>query len=61
MHFMSTWQSVVARESWRGLFAGNGANCIRILPFSALVCLAYSNLASVSTTCVSPSSNCLSY
>jgi solute carrier family 25 phosphate transporter 23/24/25/41 len=36
-----TWSN----ERWRGLFAGNGANCIRVLPFSALVCLAYYNMA----------------
>ena len=47
---MATLRSVVGRETWRGLFAGNGANCIRVLPFSALVCLAYSNLASVSSS-----------
>ena len=40
----STWK----KESWRGLFAGNGANCVRVLPFSALVCLAYYNMAKVS-------------
>ncbi|CAI7999938.1 Calcium-binding mitochondrial carrier protein SCaMC-1 [Geodia barretti] len=34
-----------SNERWRGLFAGNGANCIRVLPFSALVCLAYYNMA----------------
>ena len=39
-----TWSN----EGWRGLFAGNGANCIRVLPFSALVCLAYYNMAKVS-------------
>ena len=37
-----------SNERWRGLFAGNGANCIRVLPFSALVCLAYYNMAKVS-------------
>jgi solute carrier family 25 phosphate transporter 23/24/25/41 len=37
----TTWK----RESWKGLFAGNGANCTRVLPFSALVCLAYYNMA----------------
>lgn len=36
-------------EGFRGLFAGNGANCLRVFPFSGLVCLAYANLAKVST------------
>ena len=40
--------NVWKKESWRGLFAGNGANCVRVLPFSALVCLAYYNMAKVS-------------
>lgn len=35
------------KEKWRGMFAGNGANCVRVLPFSALVCLAYYNMAKV--------------
>ena len=53
IHIMATLRSVVSRETWRGLFAGNGANCIRVLPFSALVCLAYSNLSSVSSCSLS--------
>ena len=34
-------------EKFRGLFAGNGANCLRVFPFSGLVCLAYANMAKV--------------
>ena len=39
--------NVWKKEKWRGMFAGNGANCVRVLPFSALVCLAYYNMAKV--------------
>ena len=42
-HITGVWQ----REGLKSLFAGNGANCIRVLPFSALVCVAYSNMAKV--------------
>ena len=44
-----TLYSIWKKENWRGLFAGNGANCLRVLPFSALVCLAYYNMAKVPT------------
>lgn len=40
-HLTGVWQ----KEGLKSLFAGNGANCIRVLPFSALVCVAYSNMA----------------
>ncbi len=43
----SALSTVLRTDGVRGLFAGNGANCLRVLPFSALVCLAYSNLARV--------------
>lgn len=42
-HISEVWK----REGLKSLFAGNGANCIRVLPFSALVCVAYSNMAKV--------------
>lgn len=42
-HLTGVWQ----KEGLKSLFAGNGANCIRVLPFSALVCVAYSNMAKV--------------
>jgi len=42
-HITGVWQ----KEGLKSLFAGNGANCIRVLPFSALVCVAYSNMAKV--------------
>ena len=40
---MNVWKT----EGFRGLFAGNGTNCLRIFPFSGLVCLAYANIAKV--------------
>lgn len=33
---------VVAKEGVRGLWAGNGANVVRVFPFGGLVCLCYS-------------------
>lgn len=42
---VKTFVSIWKQEQLRGLFAGNGANCLRVFPFSALVCLAYANLA----------------
>ena len=47
---VKTFVSIWKQEQLRGLFAGNGANCLRVFPFSALVCLAYANLAKVSVT-----------
>ena len=49
VHILGTLRRIWNQEQLRGLFAGNGANCLRVLPFSAFVCLAYSNLAKVST------------
>ena len=49
LRISETISSIWKNESWRGFFAGNGANCLRVLPFSALVCLAYYNMAKVST------------
>ena len=51
----SILSNIWRKESWRGLFAGNGANCVRVLPFSALVCLAYYNMAKVSVFISNPS------
>ena len=39
--------TVLQKEGLRGLYAGNGVNCIRVFPFSAIVCLVYANLARV--------------
>ena len=39
--------TVLQKEGLRGLYAGNGVNCIRVFPFSATVCLVYANLARV--------------
>lgn len=41
------------RSTWKqsrlcGVFAGNGANCMRVFPFAGLVCLTYANIAHVS-------------
>lgn len=44
---MQSLKSVWRTEKFKGLFAGNGANCLRVFPFSGLVCLAYANLAKV--------------
>ena len=49
VHILDTFRRIWSQEQLRGLFAGNGANCLRVLPFSAFVCLAYSNLAKVNT------------
>ena len=35
---------VWAKEGWRGLWAGNGANVVRVFPFSGIVCLSYSRV-----------------
>ncbi|XP_011409833.1 PREDICTED: calcium-binding mitochondrial carrier protein SCaMC-1-like [Amphimedon queenslandica] len=42
---VSTFNNIIKMETWRGLYAGNGLNCLRVLPFSGLVCLAYANIA----------------
>jgi solute carrier family 25 phosphate transporter 23/24/25/41 len=41
---LDTFKSILAKETWKGLYAGNATNCLRVLPFSALVCLAYFNM-----------------
>lgn len=36
---MSTWKALVKmgrEEGWRGFMRGNGTNCIRIIPYSAV-------------------------
>ena len=43
------FKTVLQKEGLRGLYAGNGVNCIRVFPFSAIVCLVYANLARVCT------------
>lgn len=35
---------VLKREGWRGLFAGNGANVVRVFPFGGIVCLSYTHM-----------------
>lgn len=49
---------IIRTERIRGLFSGNGVNCLRIVPFSGLVCLAYSTLAKV---CVNAAAAMCSY
>ena len=46
--FTEAVRTVVQKQGLRGLYAGNGANCARVFPFSAIVCLVYANLARVS-------------
>ena len=44
---LQSFKNVWRTERFNGLFVGNGANCLRIFPFSGLVCLAYANMAKV--------------
>lgn len=50
MGLSKTFTTVLQKEGLRGLYAGNGVNCIRVFPFSAIVCLVYANLARVGST-----------
>ena len=47
LRFTKALTTVLQKEGLRGLYAGNGVNCIRVFPFSAIVCLVYANLARV--------------
>lgn len=42
---MSIWKALrkmYAEEGWRGFMRGNGTNCVRIIPYSAVQFSAYS-------------------
>ena len=41
---VATARGIVAKEGAAGLWAGNGANCIRVFPFAGIVALTYSQL-----------------
>ena len=47
MRLSKALTTVLQKEGLRGLYAGNGVKCIRVFPFSAIVCLVYANLAKV--------------
>ncbi len=48
MPLVSTLIYTWIHNRWSGLFAGNGANCLRVFPFAGIVCLTYANIAYVS-------------
>ena len=48
IRIISSFQNVISYEGFRGLFAGNLTNCVRIFPTSAIVCLVYSRMIKVS-------------
>ena len=48
VRIISSFQNVINYEGFRGLFAGNLTNCVRIFPTSAIVCLVYSRMIKVS-------------
>ena len=40
----ATLRALLARDGARGLFAGNGANLLRVFPFGGVVCITYSSI-----------------
>jgi hypothetical protein len=44
--FVKMWKD----EGWKGLMVGNGTNCVRIVPYSAVQFAAYTIYKGVSTT-----------
>ena len=32
----SSLRKIIAEEGWKGLYKGNGTNCVRVFPYSAL-------------------------
>jgi solute carrier family 25 phosphate transporter 23/24/25/41 len=52
---MKMWKE----EGWRGFMRGNGTNCIRIVPYSAVQFGSYNFYKRVSDPWISPSPKCL--
>ena len=48
LSLLSSLRTTWKQSKLRGIFAGNGANCVRVFPFAGLVCLTYANIAHVS-------------
>ncbi|KAF0698606.1 Aste57867_10763 [Aphanomyces stellatus] len=42
-------RKIMAEEGWRGLFKGNGANCVRVFPYTAIQFAAYERMRPLMT------------